>query len=443
MKTKSVRTGLAIALSFCTVVSLLTVYLSLTSAACAPGRNTAKALAEPTHLPAQPSDIVVEWNQQAVALTLAATSAAVQQMRLMAIFHLSMHDAVNGITGEYQTYLSPPGPPENASPEAAAIAAAHYALKNLFPGNDAALYSHYLSSLAGHGLSESNPGIAFGESAAAAILAVRAADHSAEAQFSYDAPNAGQPGVWVRLNNAPAQLPGWGNVTPFVLRSSGQFLPEAPPALDSEKYAKDYNEIKQIGISVGSTRSTEQSQIALFWRASPLAIWNNVAIQLLPTREFNLSDEARLFGLLYLTVADSSIACWKAKYTYNFWRPQFAIRNGDTDGNDLTVQDSTWLPFIATPPHPEYPSGHATNSSAMAQVLASAFGDTPDVPVEVTLTGITRHWNSLSEAVEEVIDARVYSGIHFRNSDEAGARLGRQVAQFVGHHALQKCNKQC
>jgi hypothetical protein len=361
----------------------------------------------------------------------------------MAIFHLSMHDAVNGITGEYQTYLSLPSPPENASPEAAAIAAAHYALKNLFPGNDVALYSHYLSSLAAHGLSDSNPGIAFGESAAAAILAVRADDHSAEAQFGYDAPNAGQPGVWVRLNNAPAQLPGWGNVTPFVLRSAAQFLPEAPPTLDSEKYAKDYNEIKQIGISSNSIRSTEQSQIALFWRASPLAIWNNVAIQLLPTRAFSLSDEARLFGLLYLTTADSSIACWKAKYTYNFWRPQLAIRNGDIDGNDLTVQDSTWLPFIATPPHPEYPSGHATNSSAMAHVLASAFGDTPDVPVEVTLAGITRHWNSLSEAVEEVIDARVYSGIHFRNSDEVGARLGRQVAQFVGHHALQKCNKQC
>src|SRR6266496_964334 len=294
MKTKTLRKGLAIVLCLGTVVSMITVYLSLT-AACTVAPNThVKSSAEPTTLrpPAQASDIVLEWNQQAVALTLSTPAAltSVQQMRVMAIFQLAMHDAVNGITRKYQTYLSPPPPPENASPDAAAIAAAHYALKKLFSGNDASLDSLYQSSLAAHGLSETDPGIKFGESAATAILALRANDHSAQAQFDYDAPGAGEPGVWVRLNNAPAQLPGWGNVTPFVLRSASQFHPEPPPALDSEEYAKDYNEIKEIGISSSSTRSTEQSQIALFWRASPTAIWNSVLTQLLPTKDFDLSD---------------------------------------------------------------------------------------------------------------------------------------------------------
>jgi len=389
------------------------------------------------------SDIVLEWNQQAVQLALSPAAALqpIQQTRAMAIFQLAVHDAVNGITGKYETYLAPSSAPENASPDAAAIAAAHYALKNLFQGNDALLDALFLDSLAAHGLSTLDPGIEFGRGAAAAILAVRANDHSAQAQFDYIVPGAGQPGVWTRLNNAPAQLPGWGNVSPFVLRSGSQFRPEAPPALDSEQYAKDYNEIKEIGRNSSATRSAEQSQIATFWRASPTTIWNAVLTQVVATRSLDLSEKARLFALFYVAAADASIACWDAKYTYNFWRPQLAIRGGDVDGNDLTVADATWLPFVPTPPHPEYPSGHASNSSAMAKILISEFDDNPGVPIVVTATGVTRHWSTFSEAVREVIDARVYSGIHFRNSDEVGARMGRQVAQFVSKHALRNCSQ--
>jgi hypothetical protein len=392
------------------------------------------------HLPAQANDVVLEWNQHAVALTLlpASALAPVQQTRVMAIFHLAVHDAVNGITGEYETYLSPVSPPANASPDAAAIAAAHHALKNLFPGNDATLDNHYANSLLLLGISPVDPGLDFGRSAATAILAVRANDHSAQAQFDYNAPGAGDPGVWVRLNNAPALLPGWGDVTPFVLRSGSQFRPEPPPDRSSELYARDYNEIKTIGVSTGSSRSAQQTQIALFWRASPTAIWNNVLRQLAVTRNANLSENARLFALFYLAAGDASIACWEAKYEYNFWRPQPAIINGATDGNDATVGVPTWQPLVGTPPHPEYPSGHTANSGAMAKILTAEFQDTPGVPIVVTLSGITRQWSSLSEAVNEVIDARVYSGIHFRNSDEVGARMGRQVAQFVSKHALRK-----
>jgi hypothetical protein len=359
----------------------------------------------------------------------------------MAIFQLAMHDAINGITGQYETYLETPAPPDNASPEAAAIGAAHEVLKNLFPGNDALLDDRLMTSLQQHGSSTSDPAVQFGRSVAASILAVRTDDHSAEAQFNYDAPNQGQPGVWVRLPGAPASLPGWGKVTPFVLRSALQFQPEAPPDLNSEEYAKDYNEIKTIGIATGSTRSAEQSNIALFWRASPTAIWNGVLTQVVQTRDMDLSAEARLFALFYLAAADASIACWKAKYDFNFWRPQSAIVNGNSDGNDLTAGNVDWKPFITTPVHPEYPSGHSTNSSAMAKILTLEFGDTPGVPISVTQTGITRNWTSFSEPVEEVIDARVYSGIHFRNSDEVGARMGQQIAQFVSNHALRKTSK--
>ena len=441
MRFKTLIKSLVITLSLGIAISTISVYPLLT-VSCAPAANNHLSLpvTRGAAHTALATDAVLEWNQQAVALTLRPTPALapVQQTRVMAIFHLAVHDAINGITDEYETYLSPASPPENASPVAAGIAAAHHALKNLFPGNDSILDDRYANSLAAHGLSPADPGIAFGSSAAAAILALRVNDHSAEAQFEYNAPGAGDPGVWTRLNNAPALLPGWGDVTPFVLRSGSQFRPDGPPARNSERYAKDYNEIKTIGVATGSSRSAEQSQIALFWRASPTAIWNNVLTQLVQTRNLNLSENARLFALFYLAAADASIACWDAKYHYNFWRPQPAIINGDFDDNDATAGNGTWQPFVATPPHPEYPSGHTANSGAMAKILISQFEDAPGVPIVVTLSGITRQWSSLSEAVDEVIDARVYSGIHFRNSDEVGARMGRQVAQFVSKHALRK-----
>ncbi len=445
MRVKTLSKGLKLTLSLSIVASMITVY-PLWSDASATGRNTCSRVSfEPatTRVPAQATDILMEWNQQAVALSLLPASALspVQQTRAMAIFHVAVHDAVNGITGEYETYLSPSSAAESASPQAAAIAAAHHTLKNLFPGSATLLDDRFANSLAANGLSPLDPGIEYGRTAAAAVVSLRANDHASEAQFAYDAPDAGDPGVWVRLNNAPALLPGFGNVTPFVLRSGSQFRPEPPPALDSEQYTKDYNEIKQIGIATGSTRTAEQSKIATFWRAYPTAILNNVLTQVVLARDLNLSGKARLFALFYLAAADASIACWDAKYAYNFWRPQAAIRSGDFDDNDLTAGNATWQPFVATPPHPEYPSGHTANSSAMAKILVSEFGDNPGAPIAVTLSGITRSWNSFSEAVDEVIDARVYSGIHFRNSDEVGARMGRQIAQFVSRHALRKRSK--
>ena len=387
------------------------------------------------------TDGVSEWNQIAATLSLLTSSALapIQQARAMAIVQVAVHDAVNGISGEYATYLPRTAAPDGASEEAAAIAAAHRALRNLFPGQAANLDGLYADSLAAHNISMSDPGLGYGEDIADAILAVRANDGSAQAQFDYTPPGAGDPGVWTRINNAPALLPGWGNVATFVLKSGSQFRPDAPPALDTDTYTRDYNEIKQIGSTNSASRTMLQSQIALFWRASPTAIWNPVMHQALSTRSFDLSATARAYALFYLAASDASVACWDAKYHYNSWRPQLAIRGGDTDGNPATEPDPTWTPFLPTPPHPEYPSGHATNSSAMAFVLEALFGERLETPISVTLAGITREWNTFDQGVDEVIDARVYSWIHFRNSDIVGARQGRQVAQFVLTHTLKPC----
>jgi membrane-associated phospholipid phosphatase len=404
------------------------------------------AAATNLELPSPLSDAVTEWNQEAIRLALlpASALAPVQQTRAMAIIQTAVHDAVNGLTREYQTYL-PPGPaPAEASPEAAAIAAAHHALRDLFgnqPAQVAQLDALFTASLAARGLSEADPGVGYGRTAAAALLAARAGDNSAQAQYPYAAPGAGLPGVWTPISDAPgaqALLPGWGAVTPFVLRSGSQFRPDPPPALDGERYARDYNEIKVIGALNSPVRTPEQTEIARFWLASPTAIWNPVLRQVVAARDLDLSDKARAFALFYLAAADASIACWEAKYAYNFWRPQPAIRRGDADGNDLTEADAAWLPLHQTPRHPEYPSGHTANSGAMAAILALLFGDDPGAPVVVTVSGITRQWETFSEALLEVIDARVYSGIHFRASDEAGARMGGQVARFTLKHPLKR-----
>lgn len=386
------------------------------------------------------NNVVMEWNQHAAALSVLPASALspVQQTRVMAIVQVAVHDAVNGISREYETYLSPGLAPSGASAKAAAIAAAHHALKNLFPAQGASLDALYAASLLNNGIAPGDPGLDYGESAAAAVLALRANDNSAQAQFDYTVPQAGAPGVWERLNNAPALLPGWGNVTPFVLNSSSQFRPEAPPALTSERYTRDYNEVKQVGSVNSSTRTADQTQIAQFWRASPTAIWNPVLIQVTANRDLNLSETARTFALFYLAAADASIACWEAKYVYNFWRPQPAIRKGDIDGNAATLADATWTPLVPTAPHPEYPSGHTSNSGAMGKILELVFGE-PDGPLVVTIGPLTRQWSSFDHAVQEVIDARVYSGIHFRTADEVGARLGRQVARYTLTHALRSC----
>ena len=260
---------------------------------------------------------------------------------------VSVHDAVNAITREYETYLDIGRRAWAGSEEAAAIGAAHHALVHLFPAQDDALNVARAASLAAQGLSESDPGIRLGEAVAAAVLKRRSTDGSAQAQFPYTAPGAGTPGVWIPTSTAPALLPGWGSVTPWVIRQASHFRPDGPPSLRSRRYARDYNEVREIGSLTSPTRTAEETEIARFWlgrlrssgtawRASPPGSATRPVL-----------DRARVRAH-YLAAADASIVCWDAKYTFNFWRPITAIQQGDTDGNDRTIGDATWAPLFPT-----------------------------------------------------------------------------------------------
>ena len=403
-------------------------------------------------------DAIREWNTIAVNMTLTVSPAQSpqQQTRTMAIYSAAVHDAVNGITREYETYLSPGAAPNNASAKAAAIAASYRALCGLF-GTTACtnLQPIFLQSLADHDVTINDPGVPYGFNAAQDVLDARANDGASVAQFPWNGPND-LPGTFRLLPSQPnSLLPGWGAVTPFVLKSSSQFRPEAPPALDSELYALDYNEVKEVGGSLSGCsatnpppcRTSEQLTIATFWRdGTPVRIWTQPLQTFVTAAGFNISRSARTYALLYIALADSTIACWEAKYGipdisggYNFWRPQAAINRGGEDGNPATDADPSWAPVFTTPIHPEYPSGHSTNGGAAAGILRLTFGNYPGAAITSTVGPTTRNWDSFSQGVDEVVDARVWSGIHFRNTDEVGARLGRQVAQFVITHALRPC----
>jgi hypothetical protein len=384
-------------------------------------------------------DAVLEWNRIALAATVTAGQGPLPQSRTMTVVQVSVHDAVNAISSKHKTYRSHPAAPAGASMEAAAIGAAHRALVTLLPLQASALDAARTASLEARRLIDTDPAVGWGENVAAAILAARGSDGAALAQFVYTAPEAGAPGVWTPNGTAVSLLPGWGNVTPWVIESGSQFRPDAPPSLDSGRYARDYREVQVLGSASSTKRTAEQTEIARFWLGTPSAIWNHVARQVIQARGLDLSDTAKTLALMYLASSDAGVACWDAKYTFNFWRPMNAIRNGEFDGNDATIGDPAWVPLFPTPPHPEYISGHSTNSSAMATVLGLLFGDDPGVSIVAlspTNPGFARQWTTFSQGVDEVIEARIYSGIHYRTSDEVGARVGRQVARFVANHAL-------
>ena len=316
----------------------------------------------------------------------------------------------------------------DSSPEAATAAAAHHALGKLFPDQakdfDAVLQVA-LAKLP-EGPAKSN-GIRLGERAAAAILAEREQD-GANAPITYRPFTL--PGKYV-----PTQMPvssTWSAVRPFALKSGDQFRPPAPYALSSAQWAADYNEVKRIG-GKASARTPEQNDIARFWVLTGAATYNPVTRHLVTVKRLDLLDSARLFALTAMVTADTAVAIFDAKYAHNFWRPVTAIRNGDIDGNEATAMDPGWEPMATTPMHPEYPCAHCTFQGAAAGVLQVLYGDTmPRVTLASTAApGATRSFERLSDYVAEVINARIYEGVHYRTSGEVGAALGRQIAEEV------------
>jgi hypothetical protein len=418
------------------------------------------------------ANVVLQWNEIAVR-TLNTQTPAVNpfaQARFAAIVQLAVFEAVNAITGEYESYLGSAAAPASlgisapagSSPEAAAIAAAYRVLFNYF-GADATtaaqLNADRAASLAliPDGTAKTN-GIATGEAAATALIDLRAGDGSSPA--TNDLPGAGlDAGEWDITPGCPTtpggvQLGGilfnWGDMKPFGIRlpEAGHwyepFRPAPPPALTSNEYVKDYNEVKTAGSSTATAqqRPADRATVARFYAAlSPTFLFHTVARQLAATRGDSLSENARNLALTSIATNDALIASMKAKYHYKFWRPYTAIRLGGTDGNDKTVADSSWTPFLATPCFPSYPSNHASASNAAMETLRRIYGAAGHViTLSATIPGIgptTLNYTQLQRISDDVDDARVYAGIHFRFDQVAGVRLGKEVATFIYKNNLQ------
>jgi hypothetical protein len=380
------------------------------------------------------ADVVTEWNQRAGASVLEAKIYPFAGTRVMAIVHTAMFDAINSIEGRYTPYKFKVSAPAGSSPEAAGVAAAHAALVGLFPEQKPALDASYAASLAqipdGAGKTS---GIAVGEEVAAKVLAWRATDGA-------DAANTYRP-VTTPCVYVVTALPigtQWGSVTPWVMERGSQFHPGPPPALSSAEWAADYNEIKEIGAKKSAKRTSEQTEMARFWTITGPQSFDPIARQLANAPGRSLIQNARLFALVEMAVADSYIAVFEAKYAYNFWRPITAIRNGDIDGNDATARDPSWEPLVDTPLHPEYPCAHCINSSAARAVLESEFGAGPHslTMTSATAPGVTHKWASIAEYAEEVSLARIYGGLHYRNSTMVGKAMGKKIGDLAVQNYL-------
>ena len=386
------------------------------------------------------ADEVLDWNAHA-AKAIVAVGGQVPPRALirLAMVHLAIYDAVNAIEGApFEGYASVPSVDRPASEEAAAATAAHDVLVALFPAQATDLDAKYATSLAAlHEDDAKANGIVVGHQAASAILIKRAGD-GRDATMNYT-PGSG-PGVWVPTPPAflAALAPETPFVQPFALNSASQFRPEPPFSLSSEDWARDYNEIKALGPAIGSIRTPEQTDIARFWSDNPPLQWNRAWRALSVAKGLGLADNARYFAMLATASADALIACWDAKYFYNFWRPVTAIRAGDTDGNPETAPDPAWIGLVTTPNHPEYPAAHGCFSAASTETLNYLFGsDEVGLSMDSNVAGLVnpiRTYNRLSDALQEVLDARIYGGMHYRNSTRIGANLGKQVSRFTTRH---------
>ena len=375
------------------------------------------------------ADVVTDANAKAadIASKHPGTPPAV---RIMAIVQASVYEAVNSITARYAPLRAKITAAPGASVDAAVAAATRGSLSKLMPTLQVAIDADYQSALTSipDGPAKTN-GIAVGEQAAAAILAWRS-DDGAAAVDPYR-PHAAA-GVYVPTL-LPA-VPHWGKRKPWVMGSGDQFRPAAPPALTSETWARDYNEIKAIGSKNSTQRTPEQTAIAKFWEATAPAVYWPVARSVANVPGRDVTANARMLALAGMAMDDGLIAVFDAKYTYNLWRPITAIRNGDTDGHDATERDAGWTPFIDTPMHPEYPCAHCIVSATLGAVLEAEIGGGPTPKLSSTSStagGAVRTWNSVGEFTREVAVARIYDGVHYRNSTEVGTAMGKKIGELA------------
>ncbi|HJV57083.1 MAG TPA: vanadium-dependent haloperoxidase [Methylomirabilota bacterium] len=379
--------------------------------------------------PGAHADIVTDANARA-ADAVSRIPAPPITVRMMAIVQVSVFEAVNAITGRYPPQRAKLAPAPGASVEAAVAAATRTALSKLMPAHQAVIDADYQALL---GSVPDGPaktaGIALGEQAATAIVAL-CADDGAVAPDVYR-PNTAA-GVYVPTVGPAA--PHWGKRRPWVMPRGDHFRPGPPPGLTSDTWARDYNEIKAVGSRNSTQRTPEQTAIARFWEATAPVVYWPIARSVAGTPGRDVTDNARLFALAAMAMDDALIAVFDAKYTYNLWRPVTAIRNGDIDGNNATDRDPGWTPFIETPMHPEYPCAHCIVSGSLGAVLEAEIGSGPTPTLSSaspTAGGAVRTWTSVADFSKEVAQARIYDGVHYRNSTEVGSAMGRKIGELV------------
>ena len=384
------------------------------------------------------ADTVTQWNQNA-ANSLYVTAAQPPNVSVlhMAMVQGAVYDAVNAIDGGREGYLltSRVATPTD-SMDAAAATAAYKTLLSIVPVQEPVLTALYNASLAGiaDGAAKTR-GIAVGNASAAAMVAARTAD----GRFGMPGFLTGTtPGAWRPVLPAFGNDPnGWvRNVKPFLIRSASQFRSPGPYELTSRKYAREFEEVKRVGSASASLtdRTADQTDAALYWAENPPRTWNRILNSLSASRGVSLVENARLFAEVYLTVADAVIAVWDEKAHYSFWRPITAIREADTDGNHRTAKDENWLPLVANPPYPDHPSGHLGVSGSVGKTLQEFFHTDKLAWTDTNVAGRTRSYARVSEAIEEIVDVRVWSGIHFRNADEASVEISRKIANYRDRH---------
>jgi hypothetical protein len=400
----------------------------------------AAALAAPA---AARADTVTQWNLNAsTALMITAAQGPQASVPHMAMVHGAVYDAVNAIDGRYEGYLltSRVATPFD-SKDAAAATAAYRVLSKLLPAQQATFDAQYAASLATvpDGPAKQR-GVAVGEAAAAAMIAARTDDGRFGA-FRFSVGSG--PGVWKPVLPAFVNDPNaWlKDVRPFLLPSGAEYISDGPHALDSKKYAREFEEVKTLGSASSTTRSADQTTAARYWAENPPNTWSRIFRTLSAEQGVSLVDNARLYAMLYLTAADALISVWNDKAHWLFWRPITAIRQADTDGNDGTAKDESWLPLIPTPPYPEHTSGHSGLSGSFVATLQDFFGTDEVGWTDTNIGGFTRSFTRFSQAIDDVVDARVWSGIHFRAADEQGAKIGRQVAKYREKHFFAPAKK--
>jgi len=439
MKLSRLRLGGALV-----AVSAVALAVGTTGSVAQSSRATASTISPQT---------AIDWNLIAVNTVRAEIPAKFQTEGLMYLAYVqaSVYDAVTTIKGRYVPYQSLGLTAPNASPRAAVASAAYTALSYYFPDQAVSLtatYTDYLTkTLDSVPAAAKQAGVAVGAAAAASLIAARWGD-GRDAPVATPFGVAPQPvGAWVFApppSLQSAQIPWFAAMRPFVLQSASQFRAPAPPPLSSPEYAQGLNEVQTLGSATSTVRTPAQTAIAQFWNANVISQYNQVFRDVAATRNLDLVDAVRLFAMGNVVSSDAGIACWDSKYHYLQWRPVTAIRNAGLDGNAATTADPNWSPLLTTPNHPEYPSAHGCVSAAVTDVLVNALKTTSinvDVPGATgggtTLT-TTRHFDTASALLDDVANARVWAGLHYRLSTGAGVDIGDEVGKFDLQHAFMR-----